>query len=186
MGRRVERKRSDIEVSKITVIVSKSKGVRPCETECKGNLTTGYTTHGIKSVGTFKRVKANGGSAGVDQITIAQVEENKRKYLYPLWNSMANSWVIDLDIKGFFDNIDHELLMKAMRYHTDRKHILLYCERWLEAPVQLPDGTAEVVQGCKSSPHEMGSQQVSEIQASPLVHCLQIPERNLKGLPEFV
>jgi len=47
-------------------------------------------------------------------------------------------------------------------------------------------GTAEAVQSRKSSPHEMGSQQVSEIQATPLVHCLQIPERNLKGLPEFV
>jgi len=38
----------------------------------------------------FKRVKANGGSAGVDKITIAQIENNKRKYLYPLWNRMAN------------------------------------------------------------------------------------------------
>jgi RNA-directed DNA polymerase len=38
----------------------------------------------------FKRVKANGGSAGVDKITIAQVEANKRKYLYPLWNRMAS------------------------------------------------------------------------------------------------
>lgn len=230
---------------------------------------------------------------------------------------MKYSWVIDLDIRGFFDNIDHDVLVKAMRYHTGRKHILLYCERWLKAPVQLPDGTlshnegkgtlqggvispvlanifldivfdkwieknypdieferyadgivvhcqnikqalrlleaikqrlhdcklelnrekskivycrrnqkkqppfkfyyqkfdflgftfkpqavkaqgkimlgftpaigtAEAVQSRKSSPHEMGSQQVSEIQATPLVHCLQIPERDLKGLPEFV
>lgn len=171
----------------------------------------------------FKRVKANGGSAGVDKITITQVENNKRKYLYPLWNRMASgsyfpqpvrqsfipkpngkkralgiptvtdrvaqqviatelendidsffsqnsfgyrpnksahdaieqcrincmkySWVIDLDIKGFFDNIDHELLMKALRYYTDKKHILLYCDRWLEAPVQLPDGTLKQHQG---------------------------------------
>ena len=42
--------------------------------------------------------------------------------------------VLDLDIKGFFDNIDHELLMKAVRKHTDSKWILLYVERWLEAP----------------------------------------------------
>lgn len=171
----------------------------------------------------FKRVKANGGSAGVDKITIAEVEVNKRKYLYPLWNRMASgsyfpkavrqtlipksdgkkrvlgiptvtdrvaqqviatelesivdkqfsrnsfgyrpnksahdaieqcrincmkySWVIDLDIKGFFDNIDHELLMKALRHNTDRKHILLYCERWLKAPVQLPDGTLKHPEG---------------------------------------
>ena len=54
---------------------------------------------------------------------------------------MKYSWVIDLDIKGFFDNIDHELLMKAVRYYTQEKHILLYVERWLNAPIQLPDGT---------------------------------------------
>ena len=171
----------------------------------------------------FKLVKANDGNAGVDKTTIAEIENNKRKYLYPLWNRMASgsyfphpvrqsfirkpngkkrplgiptvtdrvaqqviatelendidslfsqnsfgyrpnksahdaieqcrincmkySWVIDLDIKGFFDNIDHELLMKGLRYYTDKKHILLYCERWLNAPVQLPDGTLNLTQG---------------------------------------
>jgi len=171
----------------------------------------------------FKRVKANNGSAGVDNISIEQVDKNKRKYLYPLWNRMASgsyfpkavrqtlipkgegkmralgiptvvdrvaqqvvatelerivdktfsdnsfgyrpnksaheaveqcriscmkySWVIDIDIKGFFDNIDHELLMQAVQWHTDRKHILLYCKRWLEAPIQLPDGTVRQTQG---------------------------------------
>ena len=165
----------------------------------------------------FTKVKANGGSAGVDGITIETVAVNVRKHLYPLWNRMASgsyypkavrqvmipkgdgkeralgiptitdrvaqqviateleaivdkqfsansfgyrpnksahdavdqcrincinySWVIDLDIKGFFDNIDHELLMKAVGHYTDKKHILLYVKRWLEAPVQLPDGT---------------------------------------------
>lgn len=62
-------------------------------------------------------------------------------------NCMKNSWVIDLDIKGFFDNIDHQLLIKAIEYHTDKKHILLYCKRWLEAPVQLLDGTLKYPQG---------------------------------------
>jgi len=50
-------------------------------------------------------------------------------------------WVIDMDIKGFFDNIDHTLLMKAVRKHTDSKWILLYVERWLKAPAQIEDGT---------------------------------------------
>jgi len=171
----------------------------------------------------FKRVKANGGSGGVDRITTAQVSAEVRKYLYPLWNRLAsgsyypkavrqsfidkdggkrralgiptvtdrvaqqviateletmvdekfsqnsfgyrqgksahdaveqcrinclnNSWVIDLDIKGFFDNIDHQLLMKAVEYHTDKKHILLYCKRWLEAPVKLIDGTHKYPEG---------------------------------------
>jgi RNA-directed DNA polymerase len=52
-----------------------------------------------------------------------------------------HNWVLDLDIKGFFDNIDHDLLMRAVRRHTQCRWILLYIERWLEAPVQLPDGT---------------------------------------------
>jgi RNA-directed DNA polymerase len=171
----------------------------------------------------FKRVKANDGSAGVDGIRVEQVDKNKRKYLYPLWNRMASgsyfpkavrqtlipkgegkmralgiptvvdrvaqqvvatelerivdktfsgnsfgyrpnksaheaveqcrincmkySWVIDIDIKGFFDNIDHELLMQAVQWHTEKKHVLLYCKRWLEAPVQFPDGTVRQTQG---------------------------------------
>ncbi|MGB3211789.1 MAG: group II intron reverse transcriptase/maturase [Desulforhopalus sp.] len=51
------------------------------------------------------------------------------------------AWVVDLDIKGFFDNIDHVLMMKAVRQHTDCRWILLYVERWLKCPVQHPDGT---------------------------------------------
>lgn len=51
------------------------------------------------------------------------------------------NWVLDIDIKGFFDNIDHELLMRAVRKHTDSKWIRLYIQRWLTAPVQMPDGT---------------------------------------------
>jgi len=50
-------------------------------------------------------------------------------------------WVLDLDIKGFFDNIDHGLMMRAVRKHTKCKWILLYIERWLKAPAQLEDGT---------------------------------------------
>ena len=50
-------------------------------------------------------------------------------------------WVIDLDIKGFFDNIDHELMLYAVKKHTDSKWILLYIERWLKAPAQLADGS---------------------------------------------
>jgi len=50
-------------------------------------------------------------------------------------------WVIDLDIKGFFDNLDHDLVLKAVAHHTDQKWVLLYVERWLKAPLQRPDGT---------------------------------------------
>jgi RNA-directed DNA polymerase len=50
-------------------------------------------------------------------------------------------WVVDLDIKGFFDSIDHELLMRALRKHTDCKWVFLYIERWLKAPAQLENGS---------------------------------------------
>ncbi len=50
-------------------------------------------------------------------------------------------WVIDLDIKGFFDNLDHDLLMKAVVRHTQERWIILYIERWLKAPVQFQDDT---------------------------------------------
>ena len=50
-------------------------------------------------------------------------------------------WVIDLDIKGFFDNIPHGLLMKAVRKHCKTRWMLLYIERWLVAPLQKEDGT---------------------------------------------
>lgn len=49
-------------------------------------------------------------------------------------------YVIDLDIKGLFDNIDHELLMKAVRKHVKERWILLYIERWLKAPFQTETG----------------------------------------------
>ena len=49
-------------------------------------------------------------------------------------------WVLDIDVKGFFDNIDHELLMRAVRKHTGCKWMRLYIQRWLTAPVQMPDG----------------------------------------------
>lgn len=50
-------------------------------------------------------------------------------------------WAIDLDIKGFFDNLDHDLVMRAVRHHTDCRWLLLYIERWLKAPAIRLDGT---------------------------------------------
>ena len=63
---------------------------------------------------------------------VRKVQENVRKL----------SWVIDLDIKEFFENVNHELLFKALKLHVSEKWVLLYIRRWLEAPVQLPDGTS--------------------------------------------
>jgi RNA-directed DNA polymerase len=52
-------------------------------------------------------------------------------------------WVIDLDIKAFFDSLSHDLVERAVAHHTDSPWVRLYIARWLRAPVQKPDGTLE-------------------------------------------
>lgn len=55
----------------------------------------------------------------------------------------AYDWVVDVDIRDFFDTLDHERLLKAVRHHTQHRWIWLYIERWLTAPVQHSDGRLE-------------------------------------------
>ncbi len=50
-------------------------------------------------------------------------------------------WALDLDLKSFFDSLDHSVVLKAVAHHTNMRWILLYVERWLKAPLQLEDGT---------------------------------------------
>lgn len=68
-------------------------------------------------------------------------------------------WVIDLDVRAFFDSVDHTLLMRAVCKHSDCKWTRLYIERWLKAPVQHEDGTLE--------PRDKGTPQGSVV--SPLL-----------------
>lgn len=164
----------------------------------------------------YEKVKANKGSAGVDNQTLTEFEKDLKNNLYRIWNRMSSGsyfppavrmveipksdgkmrklgiptvtdriaqmvakiyfeplvekhfhedsygyrpnksahqaigksrercwrydYVIDLDIKGFFDNLDHELLMRAVKKHTDCKWLLLYINRWLKAPIETTDG----------------------------------------------
>ena len=69
------------------------------------------------------------GKSAIDALTITR----QRCWKY--------DWVLEFDIKGLFDNIDHELLMKAVRKHTDTPWVILYIQRWLRAPFQMIDGT---------------------------------------------
>jgi RNA-directed DNA polymerase len=71
------------------------------------------------------------GKSAVDALTVTR----QRCWKY--------NWVLEFDIKGLFDNIDHQLLMKAVRKHTDNPWVLLYIKRWLTAPFQMPDGTVK-------------------------------------------
>ena len=50
-------------------------------------------------------------------------------------------WVLDLDVRAFFDSVPHDLLLKAVAHHTQERWVLLYIARWLTAPMQMPDGT---------------------------------------------
>ena len=53
----------------------------------------------------------------------------------------AQDWVLDIDVRSFFDSVPHDLLLKAVAHHTDERWVLLYIERWLKAPMQMRDGT---------------------------------------------
>ena len=167
----------------------------------------------------YKRVKANKGSAGVDEQSIEDFDADLKSQLYKLWNRLSSGsyfpppvkqvgipkkdgsrrmlgiptvgdrvaqmvvrlhleakvercfhqdsygyrpgrsahmalartkercwkipWVLDLDIRKFFDTLDHRLLMHAVRKHTQEKWVLTYIERWLVAPLQKEDGMLE-------------------------------------------
>lgn len=90
------------------------------------------------------------GKSALDAVGVAR----KRCWRY--------DWALHLDIRAYFDSILHELLLKAVRKHTECAWVLLYIERWLKAPVQLEDGTLE--------PREKGSPQGSVV--SPLLSNL--------------
>ena len=55
----------------------------------------------------------------------------------------SRDWVLDLDIRAFFDSVDHDLLIKAVEANTDDRWVVLYVRRWLTAPMVHPDGTVQ-------------------------------------------
>lgn len=167
----------------------------------------------------YKLVKANQGSAGVDEQSLAAFEHKLKDNLYKIWNRMCSGsympppvkavpipkksggvrilgvptvadriaqtvvklvfepqveseflpdsygyragksaldaigvtrercrrwdWVLEFDIVGLFDNIPQDLLLEAVRKHTNTKWVELYIERWLRAPMEYPDGRVE-------------------------------------------
>jgi RNA-directed DNA polymerase len=50
-------------------------------------------------------------------------------------------WVVDLDVKAFFDSVPWGLMLKAVARHTTQQWVMMYAERWLKAPMLMPDGT---------------------------------------------
>lgn len=204
----------------------------------------------------YRRVKASGGSAGVDQQSLAAFEDDLKGNLYKLWNRMSSGsyfppavkgvpipkksggtrmlgvptvsdrvaqmvvrlivepkidqifhrdsygyrpgksahdalritrtrcwrydWVVEFDIKGLFDNIDHELLMAAVRKHIQDKWILLFVERWLTAPILSPSG--ELIARAKGTPQ---GGVISPLLANLFLHYAfdSWVERKMPGIP---
>lgn len=61
---------------------------------------------------------------------VEEVQKNVRNY----------AWVLDMDIKSFFDEVDHELMMKALDKHVEEKWLKMYVIRWLKATVETKTG----------------------------------------------
>ena len=95
-------------------------------------------------------------------------------------NCWRYDWVLDMDMKAFFDSIDHDLMMRAVEKHVPEKWIRLYIRRWLECPVELGDGSLQ--------PRDRGTPQGGVI--SPLLANLYLHyaldvymERNFPNIP---
>jgi group II intron reverse transcriptase/maturase len=86
-------------------------------------------------------------------------------------------WTLDLDVRAFFDSVPHDLLLKAVAHHTDERWVLLYIQRWLKAPMQMPDGT--LVAREKGTPQ--GSL-CSAVHKDPNEQCRVMRSDGLSGL----
>jgi group II intron reverse transcriptase/maturase len=77
-----------------------------------------------------------------------------------------HDWVIDLDIQKFFDSVPWGLIVKAVEANTGQRWVILYVKRWLQAPMQMPDGT--IAERDRGTPQ--GSA-VSPVLANLFLHC---------------
>jgi group II intron reverse transcriptase/maturase len=77
-----------------------------------------------------------------------------------------HDWVIDLDIQKFFDSVPWDLIVKAVEANTGQRWVILYVKRWLQAPMQMPDGT--IAERDRGTPQ--GSA-VSPVLANLFLHC---------------
>src|SRR6266702_2294183 len=86
----------------------------------------------------------------------------------------TRDWVLDLDVRAFFDSVPHSLLLKAVAHHTSERWVLLYISRWLKAPMQMPDGTIV--------PREKGTRRVPRFRRCWLIcSCIMRSTRGWTG-----
>jgi RNA-directed DNA polymerase len=80
------------------------------------------------------------GAVAAKQLRAAQADAVRRRATQD-GQRRRRDRVLDLDIRAFFDTVDHDLLIKAVEANTDAALVVLYVKRWLRAPLALPDGT---------------------------------------------
>jgi RNA-directed DNA polymerase len=99
---------------------------------------------------TSKKADNESGGVSCQLLRLSSRARGARSIAIVRRRSWEYDWVIKFDIKSLFDNIDHELLMRALRNHCQTPWVLLYVERWLKAPMLMPDG--ELVERTKDTP----------------------------------
>lgn len=77
------------------------------------------------------------------------------------------SWVLEVDISAFFDNVRHDLVLKALEHHQMPSWVILYCKRWLEAPMQGEAGVGELQMRTSGAPQ---GGVISLLLANPFLH----------------
>ena len=85
-------------------------------------------------------------------------------------------WVLEFDIKGLFDYIRHDYLMKLVKKHAKEKWVILYIERWLKAPFQMEDG--EIIERKAGTPQGV---LCTAMHKPPNVQCLLMFSVNLRA-----
>ena len=79
-------------------------------------------------------------------------------------------WVIDLDVKAFFDSVARDLMLKAVARHTDQEWVLLYVERWLKAPMLMADGNMATWSTGFKERHKADQ----SLPSSPIFFCITV------------
>lgn len=82
----------------------------------------------------------------------------------------TRGWVLEIDIKAFFDHVDHDLVIKALKYHGMPDWVVLYCTRWLRAPMIAPGQETIPTERLKGTPQGGRNQCI----ADESVHTLRL------------
>ena len=137
----------DLESDVVGLVLSAARAARRDTEGQRRHAPIGHSDRG-RSRGADGREDGSGAAGGTacSTRTPTAIDPAGRRSTRWGWRGSGagtTDWVIDLDIKAFFDSIPHDLVERAVAHHTDLPWVRLYVARWLRAPVQRPDGTLE-------------------------------------------